>query len=58
MRWPVPKGSDLSIYSQEELDGIADSMNTWPRATHNFNTPLAVFSHMLAMAQQPSTLIQ
>jgi IS30 family transposase len=57
LRQYLPKGTDLSIYSQEELDAIADSMNSRPRATHNFNTPLAVFSHMLAMAQQPSTSI-
>jgi IS30 family transposase len=58
LRQYLPKGTDLSIYSQEELDAIADSMNSRPRATHNFNTPLAVFSHMLALAQQPSTSIQ
>ena len=57
LRQYLPKGTDLSVFSQEELDGIADSMNTRPRATHNFNTPLAVFSHMLAMAQQPSNSV-
>lgn len=55
LRQYLPKGTDLSIYSQDELDAIADSLNTRPRATHDFNTPLAVFSQALAMAQQPST---
>lgn len=54
LRQYLTKGTDLSIYSQDELDAIADSLNTRPRATHGFDTPLAVFSHMLAMAQQPS----
>ena len=54
----LPKGTDLSVYSQEELDAIADSLNTRPRATHGFNTPLAVFSHMLAMAQQAPSSVQ
>jgi transposase, IS30 family len=29
-----------------------------PRATHGFNTPLAVFSHLLAIAQQTPDFIQ
>jgi IS30 family transposase len=57
LRQYLPKGCDLSIYSQDELDTIADSMNNRPRATHDFNTPLAVFAQMLAMAQLPSTSI-
>ena len=58
LRQYLPKGTDLSVYSQEELDAIADSLNTRPRATHGFNTPLAVFSHMLAMAQQAPSSVQ
>ncbi|MEO7129261.1 MAG: IS30 family transposase, partial [Rhodoferax sp.] len=58
LRQYLPKGTDLSVYSQEELDAIADSLNNRSRATHNFNTPLTVFSHMLAIAQQPPTSIQ
>ena len=57
LRQYLPKRADLSVYSQDELDAIADSLNTRPRATHGFNTPLAVFDHLLAMAQQPSTSI-
>lgn len=57
LRQYLPKGTDLSVHSQEELDLIADSLNNRPRATHGFNTPLAVFAHMLALAQQPSASI-
>jgi transposase, IS30 family len=58
LRQYLPKGTDLGSYSQDDLDAIADSLNNRPRATHGFNTPLAVFSHLLAMAQQPPTSIQ
>jgi IS30 family transposase len=53
LRQYMPKGTDLSALSQAELDGFADSLNGRPRATHGFNTPLAVFAKMLATAHQP-----
>ena len=58
LRQYMPKGTDLSLLSQDELDGIADSMNSRPRATHAFNTPLAVFAQMLALGHETSTLTQ
>ena len=54
LRQYLPKGTDLSTFSQDDLDAIADSLNNRPRATHAFNTPLAVFKQMLALARQPS----
>jgi transposase, IS30 family len=55
LRQYLPKGTDLSVYSQEELDAIADSLNSRPRATHNWRTPLQVFAAALANAHQPDT---
>jgi IS30 family transposase len=43
----LPKGTDLSIYSQAELDEIADSLNTRPRATLGWDTPIRVYARML-----------
>jgi IS30 family transposase len=37
LRQYLPKGMDLSVYSQEQLDATADSPNTRPRVTHCFN---------------------
>ena len=39
----MPKGSDLSIYSQGELDAIALSLNTKPRARLDYESPLVVY---------------
>ena len=52
----MPKGTDLSIHTQAELDAIADSQNNWPCATNAFHSPLEVFVTMLKARHQPSTI--
>jgi len=47
LRQYLPKGKDLSVYSQEELDEIADSLNTRPRKTLDWRTPLEVYAEVL-----------
>lgn len=57
LRQYLPKGTDLSLHSQADLDAIADSLNSRPRATHAFHSPLEVFARMLASAHQPASSI-
>ena len=49
-----PRAPTCRCLSQDELDAIADSLNTRPRATHNWHTPLEVFAQTLASSHQPS----
>ncbi len=48
LRQCLPKGSDLSVYSQDDLDAIADNLDTRPRATLNWHTPLQILAQVLA----------
>ena len=57
LRQYLPKGTDLSAYTQEQLDEIADSLNNRPRATHKFRSPLEVFVETLANSPAPSATI-
>ena len=43
IRQYLPKGIDLSIYSQKDLDKIADSLNNRPRKVLGFRTPLEAY---------------
>lgn len=48
LRQYLPKGQDLSIFSQEELTTIATRLNHRPRKTLDFRTPAEVLSQNVA----------
>ena len=47
VRQYLPKGTELSGYSQKQLDAIADQMNGGPRKTPRWATPLEGYSQWL-----------
>lgn len=57
VRQYLPKGTDLSGYSQEQLDAIADEINNRPRKGFGVRSPLAVYTELLLNSPQHSTLI-
>lgn len=54
LRQYLPKGTDLSGYTQDDLNKIAWQMNNRPRKVHGFRTPLQVYNEMLQLAQMPT----
>ena len=58
VRQYLPKGTDLSGFSQNELDAIADEMNGRPRQTLDWATPFEVYSGWLARLNVPPDTIQ
>lgn len=58
VRQYLPKGTDLSGYTQEQLDAIADEMNGRPRKTLGWHSPLEVYSQWLARLQLQPDIIQ
>ncbi|MEH6348415.1 MAG: IS30 family transposase, partial [Bermanella sp.] len=48
LREYLPKGSDLSVHSQSELNKIARELNTRPRKTLGYITPAAKFNACVA----------
>lgn len=57
LRQYMPKESDLSIYSQDELDAIALSLNTRPRARLEFEPPLVVYTQHIELLQPPTDTV-
>lgn len=57
VRQYLPKGTDLSDYSQEQLDAIADQINNRPRKGLGVRSPLAVYRELLLNSPQHSTLV-
>ena len=54
---PLPKGTDLSGYSQEQLDAVTDEINTRPRKGLGVRSPLVVYQELLMNNPQHSTLV-
>ena len=57
VRQYLPKGTDLSGHSQEQLDAIADEINDRARKVLGVRSPLAVYRELLISCSQPSTMI-
>lgn len=51
LRQYLPKGADLSGFSQDDLDAIAWRLNGRPRKIHGFRSPLEVYAELLVKAQ-------
>ena len=45
----MPKGIDISSYSQAKLNAVARQLNERPRKTLGYQTPAEMFSHTVAL---------
>ncbi len=57
LRQYLPKGTDLSVYGQEQVDGIAERLNQRPRAIHGYFPPISVYRAMMERLNQPTSAV-
>ena len=49
LRQYLPRGTDLSVYDQDDLDLIALKLNTRPRKALGYRTPAATLAETVAL---------
>lgn len=52
LRQYFPKGTDISRYSEHELDAVASTLNSRPRKTLGWKTPAEALDELIPLAQQ------
>ena len=57
LRQYLPKGTDLSVYRQEQLHAIAERLNQRPRAIHGYFPPISVYRAMMERLNQPTSAV-
>jgi IS30 family transposase len=57
LREYLPKGTDLSGYTQDDLNAVAWRLNNRTRKIHGFRTPLQVYNDMLHMAKMSESVL-
>lgn len=58
IRQYLPKGTDLSGHSQEQLDAIAYELNIRPRQRFNYKCPIEMMTAMMAKHHESPSLTQ